>query len=319
MKIAEKEMTDCLPSKSVSIIIVNYNTKELTRQCLASIFEKTHDIDFEVIVSDNGSNDGSIEMLKHDFPEILLIENKKNLGFGTANNRGLDRAKGKYILFLNSDTLLLNNAVKKFYDYFESHQDENVGALGCNLKNAKGEIIHSYGQLVPIKQRIAALFHTLLGVTKDTIFYLIFHKNKEIKIRHASSFFIGEVPYVTGADLFVKNDEYARYDERFFMYNEEVDLQLQMHKAGLDSRLIEGPEIIHLEGGSTEKRHYKIFYLSTKGNQQLFLSYYQFYEKNEDKKAMLFLLKLIIILIWSNPLLIRYTYKNILTLLSFKR
>ena len=95
----------------VSIIIVNYNTRDLLKDCLISIYKHTTEIDFEVIVSDNGSVDGSIEMLKQEFSQVVLIENNANLGFGTANNRGLAVARGKYIFYLNSDTILLNNAV----------------------------------------------------------------------------------------------------------------------------------------------------------------------------------------------------------------
>ena len=115
----------------VSIIIVNYNTMDLTRNCLKSVFEQTKDISFEVIVSDNGSNDGSIEMIKSEFPQVVLIENNANLGFGAANNRGLKMTKGKYIFYLNSDTVLLNNAVKNFFDYWEnSPEKEKIGAFG---------------------------------------------------------------------------------------------------------------------------------------------------------------------------------------------
>ena len=101
----------------VSIIIVSYNTKSLIKNCINSIYKYTKDISFEIIVSDNGSIDGSVEMIKRDFPSVILIENNENLGFGAANNKGLALAKGKYILYLNSDTILLNNSVKFFYDY----------------------------------------------------------------------------------------------------------------------------------------------------------------------------------------------------------
>lgn len=109
----------------VSVIIVNYNTLDLTRNCLKSIYEQTKDINFEVIVSDNGSVDGSIEMIRQDFPQVVLIENNANLGFGAANNRGLKIARGKYILYLNSDTLLQNNVVKIFYDYWETYENKS--------------------------------------------------------------------------------------------------------------------------------------------------------------------------------------------------
>ena len=93
----------------VSIIIVNYNTKNLTLQCIDSIYEKTNDVSFEIIVVDNNSTEGSQELVSHD-KRIVFVEAGENLGFGKANNLGLRQAQGKYIFFLNSDTLLLNNA-----------------------------------------------------------------------------------------------------------------------------------------------------------------------------------------------------------------
>ena len=131
---------------NVSVIIVNYNTKELTKNCLASIFEKTKNIDFEVIVSDNGSTDGSIEMIKSDFPQVVLIENNANLGFGKANNIAAKIAKGKYLLFLNSDTILLNNAVKEFFDRAVCEKNK---ILGCILVNEIGTPVHSYERFTP--------------------------------------------------------------------------------------------------------------------------------------------------------------------------
>lgn len=300
----------------VSIVIVNYNTKNLIKNCINSIYEHTAGLEFEIIVSDNDSKDGSIEMLKKTFPNVTLIENNENLGFGRANNKALAVATGKYIFYLNSDTIFLNNAIKIFYDYFEKHDKENIGVLGCNLQNDNGETIHSFGQILPLEKRVKTLFHTLLGISKDTIKYFFTHKKEFIKIDHQQKFTTGEVPYVTGADLFLKNNDFAKYDERYFMYNEEVDLQVVMHKANKKSIIIDGPKIIHLEGVSTEKKLYKVFYLSSAGNQQLFLSYVQFYAKNEHKSFLLLLLKLVIFLIWINPLLIRHTFKNIGKLLK---
>ena len=130
----------------VSIIIVSFNTCELLRNCLKSIYDKTKNLDFEIIVSDNGSKDGSIEMIKSEFPKVIVLENNANLGFGTANNRGLKVAKGEFIFYLNSDTLLQNNAVKIFYDYWKEHESESLGALGCNLDDGTGEINFSHGR-----------------------------------------------------------------------------------------------------------------------------------------------------------------------------
>ena len=313
-------MTTIEKTKDVSVIIVNYNTRQLLADCLASVYEKTDGIDFEVIVSDNGSKDGSVEMIRAEFPEVVLIENGANLGFGAANNRALDVAKGKYVLYLNSDTILLNNAVKIFFDYFEAHAGENLGAIGCNLKDADGKYVHSYGEIVPLKKQLCSLFHTMLGITKDTLLYVISgFKKREIKIDESGVFFVGTVSYITGADLFLKNDIYAKYDERFFLYNEEVDLQLTMHKADLESRIIDGPEIIHLVGASSKKAFYKIFYIASKHDQELFISRCRFYEKHENRPLQIFLLKIIITLIWLNPLIVKDTYKSIPRLFGKKR
>ncbi|MDR3048046.1 MAG: glycosyltransferase, partial [Bacteroidales bacterium] len=128
----------------VSIIIVNFNTKNFLYNCLESIYKHTKDISFEIIVSDNGSTDGSIELVKSKFPAVILIANNKNLGFGAANNRGLEIAKGEFVFFLNSDTILLNNAVNIFYTYWQNYRNKNeLGALGCNLIDRNKEVAGS--------------------------------------------------------------------------------------------------------------------------------------------------------------------------------
>ena len=128
----------------ISIIIVNYNTLHVLRPCLDSIIEQTIGIDYEIIVVDNGSTDGSIEALSAD-SRITLISTGENLGFGRAHNKGLEQAKGEYIFFLNSDTLLKNNAIKMLYDFAKQYQGK-LGALGCILEDRQGNRIHSYGQ-----------------------------------------------------------------------------------------------------------------------------------------------------------------------------
>lgn len=296
---------------NVSIIIVNYNTSELLKNCIGSIYEHTKDIDFEIIVSDNDSKDDSISMLQKNFPEVKIIENKENLGFGRANNKGLKIATGKYIFYLNSDTILLNNAVKMFFDYWESHQEENIGALGANLLNTQNEVIHSSGEIMPLSKRLEKMFHCWLGISKDTLKYFFTRKLDSITIEHHAEFTVGKVPYITGATLFVINDEFAFYDEQYFMYNEEVDLQLKLQKIGKESFLIDGPQIIHLEGGSTKKLPQKVKYLSSAGNIQLYKSYIQFYKKNFYNPFGIFFMKLTTTLIWLNPLIFSQTKKYI--------
>ena len=288
----------------VSIIIVNFNTKDLLHNCLSSLFEQTKDIEFEVFVSDNGSTDGSLDMVKKEFPSVLIIDNQANLGFGAANNRALDKAKGKYVFYLNSDTVLLNNAVKIFFDYWENSEDkDNIGSLGSNLLNEEKQIIHSYGTLQEnvwhdvkhnakdllrsIKNSIPILKKTHLGKAPDDV------KSK----------YVGEVGFVTGADLFVRNDSFARFDERYFLYWEDSDLQKTMALAGKKRLIIDGPEIQHLKGKSDKSSSVMQFYKGvSKINTQLSTCLYH-RKFNGKKKFAIFALKTVIFIMWLNPLL----------------
>lgn len=225
----------------VSIIIVNYNTCKVLCDCLQSIYIHTRDISCEIIVVDNDSQDNSRKMLTDKFPEVTLIASPENLGFGRANNLGIKHAKGEYLFFLNSDTLLLNNAVKIFHDYCLS-SIEKIGALGAILKSNNGKNIHSYGELITMKSELKEL----------TAKYLKFLKDKK---KHHPDDVINakEVGYITGAALFVPRNVYEElggFDPRFFMYCEEVDWQCRMAEAGYKRIIIPGPEIAHLEGGS---------------------------------------------------------------------
>ena len=128
----------------VSIIIVNFNTKDITQKCIESIFQHTSDITFEIILVDNASSDGSVELFQKD-NRINLVKSDANLGFGRANNLGFQYATGKYIFLLNSDTLLKNNAVKLFYDTAEKEHCKNIACWGTMLKDKNGNIGVSYG------------------------------------------------------------------------------------------------------------------------------------------------------------------------------
>lgn len=228
----------------VSVIIVNYNTKGITQSCINSIFAKTEVVSFEVILVDNGSTDGSVETFSAD-SRILFIPLNKNVGFGKANNAGLEHASGEYVFFLNSDTRLLNNAVKGFYDFAEKHKVEKIGGIGCRLKKADLSYCHSYGQFpsifVELWKPIILPLSRLLGMRYD---YLD-------KPYNSKDVFC--VDYVTGADLFVNRsviDECGAFDPDFFMYYEETEMQHRWTKAGYNSMIISSPQIQHLEGAS---------------------------------------------------------------------
>ena len=307
----------------VSIIIVNYNTKKLLADCLNSIYEQTKDISFEVIVSDNGSKDGSIEILKTNFPQVILIENNANLGFGAANNRGLAIAKGKYIFYLNSDTILLNNAVKMFFDYWEENgEKENIGALGCNLLDADGNVTLSYGNPMGeadsvnelIKNRLSTMYSSYKVAFK---YYILRRKLHEVITNKNATRCIGNVGYITGADLFLKNNLNAYFDEKIFLYYEETDLQWQLSKNGFKSLLIDGPEIIHYEGGSEKKIKYEVVDLASFSTMNLYKSSIYFLKKNKiASHFQVLLLKTITLFLWLNPLIFSKTRKFIFSVLS---
>jgi len=297
----------------VSIIIVNYNTKQLLADCLNSIYEQTKEISFEVIVSDNGSKDGSIEMLKTDFPQVILIENNANLGFGAANNRGLAIAKGKYIFYLNSDTILLNNAVKCFFDYWEnSPEKDSIGALGANLLNINNETIHSGGSFPDYKSDISGLIHNIYGFTKQFIFHSLFRKSLPEYQNTKSERIIGSVDYITGADLFLENNDSAYFDEDFFMYCEETYLQYNLSVKNKKRILIDCVKIIHLEGQSAEKITTDIVHNEASfAAIQSKLSRIIYFKKTGIASIQILVLKILTTLLWLNPFLFKNTKKYI--------
>lgn len=301
----------------VSIIIVNYNTKELIKNCINSIYKYTNDIEFEIIVSDNGSLDGSIEMIKSEFPNVILIENNANLGFGKANNKGLKIAKGKYIFYLNSDTVLLNNAVKIFYDYWEQNPNKNeIGALGCNLLDGEGNVTSSYANFPDINKSIIDGIKANYGLWKLFVLRAFgFNVNQKKSIPNYEKK-IGEIDFVVGADLFLLNNNYALFDENIFLYSEETDLQFQLMKMGKKRFLIDGPQIVHYEGQSSKSKKLLFMEEITKFssiNNNISRIYY--YKKNVSVfKSMI--VKLLVLFMWLNPLVVKYNYKYIPKLLK---
>lgn len=231
----------------VSIILVSYNTEALTRDCLKSVSEKTVGLNYDIWVVDNNSSDNTCEMIKNEFPQVHLIENKENKGFGSANNQAIRLCNSKYVFLLNTDTLLINNAIKILFDFMEANTE--IGACGGNLYDANGRHVHSYGHYKTFTSKMVKTFK--LGA--------FFPKEKAInddKGGNEGDLF-KEVDIIVGADLFMRKsvlDEVGIFDEDFFLYDEETELQFRIKKAGYKIMLNPNSKIAHLEGKSTKNR-----------------------------------------------------------------
>ena len=255
----------------VSIIIVNYNTKDLTMQCIDSVIEKTTDVKYEIILVDNASADGSVAALKAKYNDIIVIESPTNLGFGRANNLGVKSASGKYLFFLNSDTILLNNAISEFLHYCK--ENNNIGCVGAWLKDEDHEYTHSYGY-----------FPTFTNVL------LPFAAKKEIC---KANYYSTKVEYLTGAAMFVPSEvflEIGGFHSSFFMYYEETFMQYNIKKMGLERVVINTPEILHLEGKSYMKKKSNLKRMDVTNS---LLTYMSLVCNSTQYKAFLILFKII--------------------------
>ncbi len=224
-------------SIDVSVVIVNYNTKDITLACIDSIIKYTHGISYEIILLDNASTDGSKELFEKD-ERIIYVYNTANYGFGKANNIGASIAAGKYLFFLNSDTYLQNNAINIFFNYAEKC-NSSTAFWGSVLLDKEGKPNGSNGKFPTLRNSLAQASHI----------------NCSRELRPLEPFQSFKVDYVLGADLFVRKnvfDELNGFDEDFFMYYEESDLQRRGAYNGFEAMIISGPQIVHLEGQSTD-------------------------------------------------------------------
>lgn len=224
---------------TISVIIVNYNTKGLLKRCLASVFQTKLTGDFEVFVSDNGSKDGSIEMVKRDFPQVKLIENGANLGFSKANNVAIKRSSGKYVLLLNSDTEVMNDTFVKTAEYLGANTD--VGAMGCKVLLPDGSLDKACRRRFP---NPANSFLRLFG----------FKKLSDYNIG-GSLDETAEVDCVMGAYMTVRKDvieKVGMLDEEYFMYGEDIDWCWRIKHAGYKIMYVPSSHIIHYKYGSSQ-------------------------------------------------------------------
>jgi GT2 family glycosyltransferase len=231
----------CKEKIDVSIIIVNYNTCKLLQESIDSVKQKTYNINYEIIVVDNNSNDGSQSIIKLFFPDVTFIECNENLGFGKANNLGATYANGEYLFLLNTDTLLINNAIEILYKFMCQAVNKNVAICGGNLFTKDLNHNYSYSNRYPSLLNLFLYRSQLRLSFKKADFFNSSANDKDVAI-------------IIGADFFIRKkiyEEVKGFDPNFFMYIEDGDLCFRVYKAGY--RIVSVPEakIIHYQGKSS--------------------------------------------------------------------
>lgn len=254
----------------LSVVIVNYQTFELTKNTIDSIFRYEYPFSYEILVVDNASADDSLAMLQDYFKDkVTFIASKENNGFAAGNNQALEIARGKYVLLLNSDTLVWENTLESIYNYMEMHTD--VGAAGCRVLLENGELDKACKRSFPnVKNSFFRLFH-IPTASKDNNYNLDDLPDDGIY----------EIDCLTGAFMFMRAealDEVGFLDETFFMYGEDIDLCYRIKEAGWKIVYYGESRITHLKGASSKKQKNKLIY-------EFYRAMYIYYKKHHADES----------------------------------
>ena len=272
----------------ISVIIINWNTKRLLRDSLKSLAQSGDTIQTELIVSDNASEDGSREMVLEEFPAVKLHVNSTNIGFGAGNNRALPLATGRYVLFLNSDTIVSPCSLEKMVAYADAHPD--IGILGPKLLNEDGSLQYSCRRYPQIA--MAFFRNTPLGK--------LFPNNRftnDYLMQDWDHLEPRDVDWVSGAALMIRKsllEQIGSFDEEYYMYCEDVDLCWRANHAkmseetGAQWRVTYFPDAVihHLIGKSSDQAPTRMSY-------EFHRSQYLFYKKHYASKTPILLRPLI--------------------------
>ncbi len=240
----------------LSVVIVNYNVKYFLEQCLLSVKAASKNLKVEVIVVDNNSTDDSCKMFLEKFSEVILLQNKVNVGFSKANNQGVKMANGKYILLLNPDTVVAEDTFTQILDFAKKKQ--NLGVLGVKLIDGSGNFLPESKRGIPTPQ---VAFNKLFGISsKQTGKYYATHLNENET---------GIVAILVGAFMLIKRSVYKEvngFDEAFFMYGEDIDLSYRILHKGYQNYYYAKTQVIHYKGESTLKNatHLNYFHKAMK-------------------------------------------------------
>ena len=235
----------------LSIIIINYNTYALTKKCIETVYEFTKNIEFEIILVDNASVECDAQLFKTVFPEIQLIINKENVGFAKGNNIGIEKAKGEYILLLNSDIELVENSIYTCVEFLKNHP--NVGVVSPMLIYPDGRI-QSVGQRFPsVKYQLLELLRVQKILPKATAGKLLLGSFFNYQVNTT-------VDWVWGAFFLTKKEiieqlPQQQLNDTFFMYYEDMQWCLDIKKLGYKIYYLANTKAIHRMGGSSGKKN----------------------------------------------------------------
>jgi GT2 family glycosyltransferase len=285
----------------LSVVILNWNTCADLRKCLASILGQTWISAVQVVVADNASEDESRSMVAAEFPGAVLCVHTSNLGFATGNNRALPHADGRYVLFLNPDTIVTDGALDTLVAYADAHPE--AGIVGPKLLNADGSLQFSCRAFPDLGA----------GFFRNTPLGRLFPKN-----RFTSDYLMSDwdhdaprtVDWVSGAALMIRRDALERtqgFDEGFFMYCEDVDLCYRVHSLGHLVQYVPDAVIYHLIGRSSDR-------VPTRMTYEFHRSMYRFYRKHYAAQTPIWIRPLIVpgLVARASGRLIRYKAKNLL-------
>ncbi len=235
-------------SCDISVVVVNYNTKNSTVACLKSLIKYSSGVKTEIILVDNASSDGSLAAIEKVRPKATIIRNHSNLGFGTANNQGAKIAKGRFILFLNSDTLLFENSLMKILDWMNAHKEADV--VACRLVNPDNTLQYSLGHF-PDLPRIVCWMGFIDDIPGIKRIFPAFH------LEHPK-WYQKDMPvdWATGAFLMIRKEVFEKtggFDEKMFMYGEEVEWELRIKKLGFKIFFTPVTSVIHFGQISSNK------------------------------------------------------------------
>ncbi|RAT98743.1 glycosyltransferase family 2 protein [Brevibacillus sp. Leaf182] len=256
----------------LSIIIVNYNTCRLTCDAIQSVLQSVTAFAYEVIIVDNHSTDSSVETITKLFPEVCLIKNEENVGFAKANNQAIAVSSGKYILLLNSDTIIKPDTLQVMVSYMNEHP--KVGASGCKVMLPDGSLDKACKRGFPTP---SASFYYLTGLSKIFPNKARFNMYQLTHLDPDQSY---QVDCLVGAFMVVRSEtikQVGLLDEEFFMYGEDVDWCYRIKQSGWEIIYYPYTSIIHYKGASSKRKPYKIVY-------EFHRAMYLFHKKHYQKR-----------------------------------